>query len=60
MLDPFLGIGNAAIAAKVCRIGRFVGFDVDSEYVRVARGNVRAAPDKIDEPAEFAADPQLF
>ena len=37
MLDPFLGIGHSAIAAKQCGIGRFIGFDIDAEYVRVAR-----------------------
>jgi len=37
MLDPFLGIGHSALAAKQCGIRHFVGFDVDSEYVQVAR-----------------------
>ena len=37
MLDPFLGIGHSAIAAKQCGIGQFIGFDIDAEYVRVAR-----------------------
>jgi site-specific DNA-methyltransferase (adenine-specific) len=37
MLDPFLGIGHSALAAKECRIGKFIGFDIDSEYVKVAQ-----------------------
>jgi site-specific DNA-methyltransferase (adenine-specific) len=37
MLDPFLGIGHSALAAKQCGIGRFIGFDIDREYVEVAR-----------------------
>ena len=37
MLDPFLGIGHSALAAKKCRIGKFIGFDIDAEYVSVAR-----------------------
>ncbi len=37
MLDPFVGIGNSAVAARRCGIRRFIGFDIDSEYVRVAR-----------------------
>jgi site-specific DNA-methyltransferase (adenine-specific) len=37
MLDPFLGIGHSALAAKECRIGKFIGFDIDAEYVSVAR-----------------------
>ena len=37
MMDPFLGIGHSALAAKQCGIRRFIGFDIDSEYVEVAR-----------------------
>jgi site-specific DNA-methyltransferase (adenine-specific) len=37
MLDPFLGIGHSALAAKRCGIGRFIGFDIEQEYVDVAR-----------------------
>ena len=37
MLDPFLGIGHSALAAKQCGIGQFYGFDIDREYVEVAR-----------------------
>lgn len=37
MLDPFLGIGHSALAARQCDIGRFIGFDIDREYVEVAR-----------------------
>ena len=37
MLDPFVGIGHSALAAKECNIGRFIGFDIDPDYVEVAR-----------------------
>lgn len=37
MLDPFLGIGHSALAAQECNIRRFFGFDIDAEYVSVAR-----------------------
>jgi hypothetical protein len=37
MLDPFLGIGHSALAAKQCKIRRFIGFDIDAEYVSIAR-----------------------
>ena len=37
MLDPFLGIGHAAFAAKQCGIGKFFGFEIDAEYLKVAR-----------------------
>jgi site-specific DNA-methyltransferase (adenine-specific) len=38
VLDPFLGIGHSALAAKACAVRRFIGFDIDQEYVEVARG----------------------
>ncbi len=37
MLDPFVGIGHSALAAKECAIGHFIGFDIDAEYLRVTR-----------------------
>jgi site-specific DNA-methyltransferase (adenine-specific) len=37
MLDPFLGIGHAALAARQCGIRRFIGFDIDADYVAVAQ-----------------------
>ena len=37
MLDPFVGIGHSAIAAQRCGIGRFIGFDIDPQYIDVAR-----------------------
>jgi len=37
MLDPFLGIGNSAIAAKKCGVRRFIGFEVDNTYLVEAR-----------------------
>jgi site-specific DNA-methyltransferase (adenine-specific) len=38
VLDPFLGIGHSAFAAKECSdmVSRFVGFDIDEEYIKVA------------------------
>jgi site-specific DNA-methyltransferase (adenine-specific) len=37
VLDPFLGIGNSWIAAIRCNAGKFYGFEMDSEYVKLAR-----------------------
>jgi site-specific DNA-methyltransferase (adenine-specific) len=37
MLDPFVGIGHSAIAAQRSAIGRFIGFDIDPEYIAVAK-----------------------
>jgi site-specific DNA-methyltransferase (adenine-specific) len=38
VLDPFLGIGHAAFAARECAdlVSTFIGFDIDEEYIRVA------------------------
>ncbi|MGA8542694.1 MAG: site-specific DNA-methyltransferase [Thermoplasmata archaeon] len=40
-VDPFVGIGASAVAAARCGVD-FVGFDLDEEYLRVARERVRA------------------
>ena len=32
MLDPFLGIGNSAIAAQRCGVPKFIGFEIDEMY----------------------------
>ena len=37
MLDPFLGIGNSAVAAKRCEVKNFIGFEIDDEYLAEAR-----------------------
>ena len=37
MLDPFLGIGNSAVAAKRCGVKNFVGFEIDDEYLAEAK-----------------------
>jgi len=43
VLDPFLGIGNTAVACA--RLGvAMVGFDVDSNYLRIAGENIPVAP----------------
>ena len=33
MLDPFLGIGNSAVAARECDVPKFIGFEIDEEYL---------------------------
>jgi site-specific DNA-methyltransferase (adenine-specific) len=37
MLDPFLGIGNSAVAAKRSGVKQFIGFEIDEEYLAEAR-----------------------
>jgi site-specific DNA-methyltransferase (adenine-specific) len=43
MLDPFLGIGNSAMAAQRCGVKRFIGFDVDESYIAEAKRRIAAA-----------------
>lgn len=43
MLDPFLGIGNSAIAAKRCGVKKFVGFEIDKNYLAEAKRRVLSA-----------------
>lgn len=40
MLDPFLGIGNSAVAAKRCGVKAFIGFEIDEEYLGEAKRRV--------------------
>ena len=49
LLDPFLGIGSSALAAKFQKIQSFTGIELDAEYLNVARQ--RLEPDN---------DPELF
>tara|TARA_R110002096_G_scaffold91625_7_gene207279 strand:+ start:16183 stop:16950 length:768 start_codon:yes stop_codon:yes gene_type:complete len=42
MLDPFLGIGHAAIAAENEGVDRFIGFEIDKKYFKEAKS--RLAP----------------
>jgi len=42
MLDPFVGIGNSALAAKKCAIRKFIGFDIEPGYVRLAKAALRS------------------
>jgi site-specific DNA-methyltransferase (adenine-specific) len=37
MLDPFLGIGNSAVAAQRCGVRRFIGFEIDENYLAEAK-----------------------
>jgi site-specific DNA-methyltransferase (adenine-specific) len=33
MLDPFLGIGNSAVAAQRCGVKKIIGFEIDETYL---------------------------
>lgn len=41
MLDPFLGIGNSAVAAQECGLTNFIGFEIDETYLAEARRRLR-------------------
>lgn len=42
MLDPFLGIGTSALAARRMKISNFTGFEIDPGYLSVARERLEA------------------
>ena len=42
MLDPFLGIGNAAVAAERCGVKKFIGFEIDEDYLAEAKRRIAA------------------
>jgi site-specific DNA-methyltransferase (adenine-specific) len=42
MLDPFLGIGNSAVAAQRCGVKKFIGFEIDEAYLAQAKRRLEA------------------
>lgn len=40
MLDPFLGIGNSAVAAQRCGVRNFIGFEIDDTYLAESRRRI--------------------
>jgi len=42
MLDPFLGIGNSALAAQECGVAKFIGFEIDDAYLAEAKRRMAA------------------
>lgn len=46
VLDPFLGSGTTAVAAK--RLGRhYIGYDISEEYCQIARQRLAALPEPL-------------
>jgi site-specific DNA-methyltransferase (adenine-specific) len=41
MLDPFLGIGNSAVAAQRCAVKKFIGFEIDETYLAEAKRRLK-------------------
>jgi site-specific DNA-methyltransferase (adenine-specific) len=42
VMDPFLGIGHSAVAARNCGVGKFIGFEIDGEYLAEAKEQVES------------------
>jgi len=42
MLDPFLGIGHSAVAARNCGVKQFIGFEIDEVYLAEAHRRLGA------------------
>jgi len=40
MLEPFLGIGSSALAARECGVSKFIGFDLDEVYLAEAKARL--------------------
>ena len=40
MLDPFVGIGNSAVAAQLFQVRRFIGFEIDETYLAEAKRRI--------------------
>lgn len=43
VLDPFLGLGSSALAAQRCGVGRFIGYEIDGDYLAEARSRLERA-----------------
>ena len=48
VLDPFVGIGHAALAAKKCGAGQFIGFDIDEGYLREAKERLEGEEPQLE------------
>ncbi len=55
VLDPFLGIGTSAVAARETGIECFTGFEIDPEYLAVAREALRPAGGELLFPSDEAS-----
>ena len=55
LLDPFLGIGSSGLAAKLQKITKFTGIELDADYLSVAK--IRLNPPK--QPDLFSGESLL-
>ena len=54
MLDPFLGIGNSAVAAQQCGVAKFIGFEIDEAYLAEAKQRIGARASSPVRPADVS------
>lgn len=55
VLDPFIGSGTTAVAAKQL-MRKYVGIDISEEYCRLAKERIaQVQPRLLDEPASYTA-----
>ena len=41
VLDPFVGIGHAPLGAIKCGVKKFIGFDINPDYLKTARKQIK-------------------
>ena len=41
VLDPFVGIGHAPLGAIRCGVKKFIGFDINPEYLKIAKEKIK-------------------
>lgn len=62
LLDPFVGIGSSALAARDLGIASCIGYDIDGDYLAIARERLAAPKNAPSLPAATAnetSDPEL-
>ena len=47
ILDPFLGSGTTAVAAKMLN-RRFLGFEISADYCDIAEKRIKSLPERLD------------
>ena len=59
VMDPFLGIGHSAFAAKECSdiVSEFFGFEIDEEYIKIACDVLDLGYSKINRKNPQTLDP---
>ncbi len=60
VVDPFLGIGHSALAAKECSdlVSEFIGFELDEEYLKVGCGVLGCSYSKVSQETDQSPCPK--